>query len=604
MSIGNINLNLKDDSANFGIICSIDGPVIGIEGLKNQKIGDLVKIGNKRLVGEIIKIQGPITITQCFDYTDGLRIQEQVENTGFPLSMELAPGLLNSIFDGIQRPLDKLLVKFGSYITPGLEMLPLSREKNWHFIPLKKTGDKLKSGDIIGEVQETENTLHKIMVPLGSRGKLFSIAEEGNYNIEENIYTLENDNKKIPYAMLQRWPIRLPRSYRSRIYPDVPLITGMRVIDLLFPLVKGGTAAIPGGFGTGKTVIQHNLAKWCDADIIVYVGCGERGNEMADILEQFPELLDPRTGKPLMERTILIGNTSNMPVSAREASIFSGLTMAEYYRDMGYHVALLADSTSRWAEALRELSGRLEEMPAEGGYPAYLSTRLANFYERAGYVVPQGSPKRTGSITTVGAISPPSGDFSEPVTKATKRFIRVFWALDANLAYSRHYPAILWSDSYSLYSDYVEGWWNHIDEFWKETRIKVSDILLQNDQLKNIIQLVGRENLPREQQLVAHIAEMIKRAFLIQNAFDENDRFSSPEKTIRLIKIILQFYDKSLHAINNDVPLFEIMDLPVIVEINESRLTIANNEMEKFDLIGDKIDEDFNNLLQRHLSYY
>ncbi|MHA1730072.1 MAG: V-type ATP synthase subunit A [Promethearchaeota archaeon] len=589
----------KSNKENAGKIVTIDGPVIGIEGFIGHKIGDLVKIGHKMMTGEIIKILGKKTITQCFDYTDGLRINEPAENTGFPLSMELAPGLLNTIFDGIQRPLDEFIKKSGDFIQPGLEIPALSRTKKWHFEPIIKVGESVGSGDIIGSVKENEIFSHKIMVPFGTIGKITFICEEGTYDIEHKLYSIQTENKIKNFNMLQKWPIRNPRPYQSRIYPDSPLITGMRVIDLLFPVVKGGAVAIPGGFGTGKTVIQHNLAKWSDADIIVYIGCGERGNEMADVLEQFPNLVDPRTNRPIMERTVLIGNTSNMPVSAREASIFSGLTIAEYFRDMGLHVALLADSTSRWAEALRELSGRLEEMPAEGGYPAYLATRLANFYERAGYVITHGLPPRKGSITIVGAISPPSGDFSEPITKSTKRFIRAFWALDAKLAYSRHYPAILWTDSYSLYGDgdYLIKWWNKIEKGWGDARSRVSEILSQSDQLQNVVQLIGKENIPRNQQLILLISDLIKQTYLIQSAFDEIDRYCSPKKSLKLIKNILLFYDRSIDAINHNIPLFEIRNLSILNKISSARMSIKNSEVDKIDEMREEIIDQFNELI-------
>ncbi|MCP4761680.1 MAG: V-type ATP synthase subunit A [archaeon] len=583
---------MKEESKkSIGKIISIDGPVVGIAGLIGPKVGDIVKIGNKRLVGEVIKLIGKKAIAQCYDYTEGLKIYEPVENTNFPLSMELGPGLLNTIFDGIQRPLEKI----DSFIKSGLEILPLSREKKWNFKPLKKIGDQVSQGDIIGEVQETKTLIHKIMVPFGLKGKISSI-EEGGFTLEDEIYTIIDDNKKNSLTMLQKWSIRNSRPYRTHIYPDSPLVTGMRVVDLLYPVARGGSVAIPGGFGTGKTVTQHNLAKFADADIIVYIGCGERGNELADVLNQFPKLTDPRTKRPIMERTILIGNTSNMPVSAREASIFSGLTMAEYYRDMGYHVALLADSTSRWAEALREISGRLEEMPTEGGYPAYLATRLANFYERAGYIVPYGLPDRSGSITLVGAVSPPSGDFSEPVTKTTKRFIRAFWALDAKLAYSRHYPSISWVNSYSLYDEFLEKWWQNIGTGWKESRNKTSEILSQSDELQNIVQLMGKENLPNDQQLILFVAELIKNSFLIQNAFDEVDRYCSPEKTLKLIKIILLLYENGQKMLRYKIPLFKITSLPIIEEINRAKSSVPNDKVLKLDEIEKELMNQFKEL--------
>ncbi|MHA1820415.1 MAG: V-type ATP synthase subunit A [Promethearchaeota archaeon] len=589
------------EQENIGKIISIDGPVIGCVGLRGQKIGDLVKIGHKKLIGEIIKIIGDITITQCYDNTDGLEIEEPVVNTGYPLSMELAPGLLNTIFDGIQRPLSSLVEIMGGFIETGAEVDALDRKKKWLFKPLVKAGIKVSGGDIIGEVQETRAISHKIMVPLNVSGELAYIADEGKYTITEGIFEIKKEGIKKSYPMLQRWPIRQARPYKKRIYPTEPLVTGMRVIDLLYPIAKGGAVAVPGGFGTGKTVIQHNLAKWADADIVVYVGCGERGNEMADILEEFPTLEDPKTGLPLMERTVLIGNTSNMPVSAREASIFSGLTIAEYFRDMGYHVALMADSTSRWAEALRELSGRLEEMPAEGGYPAYLATKLSGFYERGGYVNSYGAPDRFGSISLIGAVSPPSGDFSEPVTKTTKRFVRGFWALDARLAYARHYPAISWVDSYSQYGEYLKDWWDeHVEPGWASARIKVGDILTKSDQLQNIVQLVGKENLPLDQQLMLYISDLIKQTYLIQNAFDEVDRYSAPAKSLKLIKLILLLYEKGLDLIKFAVPIYKIQDMEVINDIIRARFEIKNDEIEKLDELKEKLLEEYEEILKEY----
>ncbi len=588
--------------ADHGKVISIDGPVIGITGLKNQKIGDLVKIGHSGLIGEIIKIIDKKTIATCYENTEGLHIEEPVINTKEPLSMELGPGLLNNIYDGIQRTLPELREKYGDFIDIEQEAPALDRKKQWLFEPKLKEGSKVASGDIIGVVQETNTIEHRIMVPIGVHGTLTSIARASKYSIQDEIYSIKNNKEENKFGLSQKWSIRAIRPYRERIYPDRPLITGMRVIDVLFPVAKGGVVAVPGGFGTGKTVIQHNLAKWADADIIVYVGCGERGNEMADVLEQFPNLIDPHTNRPVMERTLLIGNTSNMPVSAREASIFSGLTMAEYYRDMGYDVALLADSTSRWAEALRELSGRLEEMPAEGGYPAYLATRLASFYERAGLVTPLGSPNRVGSITLVGAVSPPSGDFSEPVTKTTRRFVKAFWALDAKLAYSRHYPSISWTDSYSLYSDNLRPWWKKLGRGWGNGRKEMSEILARSDELQNIVQLVGKENLPVGQQLLLFIADMIKSVYLIQNAFDPIDRYSSPEKSLKLINLILNFYHQSTDIVNNGIPLFEVENLPIVTKISRARLTIKNEDIKQFDALEEELEKQTTSLMERYES--
>ena len=586
--------------SDHGIVVSIDGPVIGIKGLKYQKIGDLVHIGNSKLLGEIIKIVSKRSIATCYEYTEGLRIGEPVLNTREPLSMELGPGLLNNIYDGIQRTLPKLREKYGDFIEIEQEAPALDRKKQWLFEPRAKEGDTVKTGDIIGIVQETNTIEHRIMVPIGVQGKLTKISRSSKFTVEDEVYRIKNGKTELKLGLMQKWSIRDVRPYRKRIYPTKPLITGMRVIDVLFPVAKGGVVACPGGFGTGKTVIQHNLAKWANANIIVYVGCGERGNEMADVLEQFPNLIDPHTNLPVMERTVLIGNTSNMPVSAREASIFSGLTMAEYYRDMGYDVALLADSTTRWAEALRELSGRLEEMPAEGGYPAYLSTRLASFYERAGLVTPLGTPDRVGSITLVGAVSPPSGDFSEPVTKTTRRFVKAFWALDAKLAYSRHYPSISWTDSYSLYAEHLEEWWNTLGKGWGRGRSEISEILARSDELQNIVQLVGKENLPAEQQLTLYVADMIKRVYLIQNAFDPVDRYSSPEKSLKLINLILDFYSRSKEIVNQGIPLFEVENLPIVTKISRARLSIKNEDIEQFDVLSKELEEETAAIVERY----
>jgi len=583
-----------------GTIVSIDGPVIGIKGLKHQQIGDLVKIGDSELIGEIIKILENKTITTCFEYTEGLHIGEPVLNTKEPLSMELGPGLLNNIYDGIQRALPTLREKYGDFIQIRQEAAALDRKKQWLFEPLAKIGSKVSAGDIIGVVQETNTIKHQIMVPNGVHGQLIDIANTSKYTIIDDVYTIKTGRTEIKFTMMQKWPIREIRPYRQRFFPNKPLITGMRVIDVLFPVAKGGVVAVPGGFGTGKTVIQHNLAKWVDANIIVYVGCGERGNEMAEVLEQFPSLIDPHTNLPLMERTVLIGNTSDMPVSAREASIFSGLTIAEYYRDMGYHVALLADSTTRWAEALRELSGRLEEIPAEGGYPAYLSTRLASFYERAGLVYPLGSPDREGSITLVGAVSPPSGDFSEPVTKTTRRFVKAFWALDAKLAYSRHYPSISWTDSYSLYSEDLETWWNSLGTGWAKSRTEIAEILAKSDELQNIVQLVGKENIPVDQQLTLFVADLVKNVFLIQNAYDPIDRYSSPEKSLKLINLILDYYIRSMDIVKRGIPLFEVENLPIVTNISRARLTIKNEDVRKFDDLKKDLESQCTSLIEHY----
>lgn len=579
-------MNSKEE--NKGIIVSIDGPVIVIENLDEPKIGDMVKIGHKRLLGEIIKINGKKSIAQCYDNTEGLKNRELVENTKMPLSMELGPGLLNNIYDGLQRPLNE----FGNFLESGIEKEALSKVKKWTFIPTKKVGDVVSFGDIIGEVKETNLITHKIMVPFGVEGIINEI-KEGDFTVNDKIYEIKINGTIQKFNMVQKWSIRQPRPFIKHYYPEVPLITGLRVIDLLFPVAKGGAVAVPGGFGTGKTVIQQNIAKFADADIIIYIGCGERGNEMVDVLEQFPKLLDPNTNRPIMERTVLIANTSNMPVSAREASIFSGLTIAEYYRDMGYNICILADSTSRWAESLREISGRLEEMPTEGGFPAYLASKLASFYERSGVIRPFGNPIRSGSITLIGAVSPPSGDFSEPVTKTTKRFTRTFWALDAKLAYSRHYPSINWRDSYSLYHEIVYRWWDkNIEPGWNNARIMASEILAKNDELQNIIQLIGQENLPNEQQLIIFTASLIKQAFLIQSAYDPIDRYTSPQKLLKLIKLILNFHEKSRKIINL-APISRIREIKALNDIVRAKTMIPNNNLSLIDDLENKMNLEF-----------
>jgi len=584
------------DTKDLGRIIGIDGPIIKVKGLKNPKIGDLIKIGEDHRIGEIVKIYGNIAISQCYDYTEGLKVDDIVENTNMPLSLELGPGLLNKLFDGIQRPLEEI----GDFIELGKELFPLSRKKKWNFIPLKRKKDYIKEGDIIGEVEETKIIKHKIMVPIGYEGEIVSI-EEGSFTILDNICTLKDKNNNLKsFQLLQKWPIRFARPIKEYIAITEPLITGQRVIDLLFPVAKGGTVAIPGGFGTGKTVLQHNLSKYCNANIVIYIGCGERGNELTDILNQFPKLMDPYSHEPLMERTVIIGNTSNMPVSAREASIFSGLTIAEYYRDMGFDVCLLADSTSRWAEALRELSARLEELPAEGGFPAYFSSKLSSFYERAGVIKPIGAPERIGSLTIIGAVSPPSGDFSEPVTKTTKRFVHAFWGLDPKLAYSRHYPAINWTNSYSMYDEYVFGWWEkNISNKWREYRKECIKILYISDELQNIVQLVGLESLPINQKLLINIANLIKNSFLIQSAFDDIDAFSSPLKTIKIIEIILNLYKRAEKLIDK-IPIFKIMQLDVIENIERAKSTIKNEELDKFNELINKMEMQFNELEQQY----
>lgn len=562
-----ISSNQKDREE--GKIISINGPIVKISGFHHHAIGHMVEVGKDLgILGEIIKISENIAIAQCYEDTGGLCLNDLAYNYQYPISMELGPGILNRIYDGIQRPLDKLAEKSSHFISRGLKVPSLNRDVKWDVKFTRKVGDEVTGGDIIGEVMEGLIS-HKIMVPIGVTGKIESLSTQNKLSIIDPAYRIMDSasKKSLEFPLVQRWPIRVPRPFQQRKHSNTPLITGLRVIDLLFPIARGGTAAVPGGFGTGKTVVQQSLAKFADADIIVYIGCGERGNEMAELLEQFPALQDSQFHRPLMERTIMIGNTSNMPVSAREASIYSGITMAEYWRDQGKNVLLLADSTSRWAEALRELSARLEELPTEGGYPAYLSSRLGNFYERAGYVGCLGSPSREGSITLVGAVSPPGGDFSEPVTKFTKRFIKTFWALDARLAYARHYPSINWNDSYSLYTNLEDYWDANVEDGWFETRHEVNFILAKAGELENMTQLVGTENLPPDQQLILFVADLLKNAFLIQNSYDEIDRYSSALKTLKIAKIIIKFYNKAMFLVKKGISIFRIKEMDCVFDI-------------------------------------
>jgi V/A-type H+-transporting ATPase subunit A len=558
-----------------GRIKKINGPIIFIEGLGECGLYDVVEVGEKRLIGEIIRLEGDLGTVQIYEDNTGMKTGEKAVSFRRPLSINLGPGLLGEIFDGIQRPLVHIKEQQGAYIKPGVKVPPLSEEKKWEFTPLLKNGDEVWPGQAVGKVKETDLVVHKIMLSPDSKGgRIKWIAKAGEYSISEEVCHLDTEEKVF---LSHYWPARQPRPYRGKLDLKEPLITGQRVIDIFFPISRGGTAAIPGGFGTGKTMTQHSLAKWCDADIIVYVGCGERGNEMTDVLTGFPRLKDPRTGKPLMERTILIANTSNMPVAAREVSIYTGVTMAEYYRDMGYDVALMADSTSRWAEALRELSGRLEEMPADEGFPAYLPTKLAEFYERGGRVETMQGDR--GSVSIIGAVSPPGGDFSEPVTQHTRRFIRCFWSLDRDLANARHYPAISWTDSYSEYAEEIEGWWQNVNTNWKSVRQDALELLKREQRLAQIVKLVGPDALPDNQRIVLFAAEMIKNGFLQQNAFDEIDMFSVPEKQIRILSLIITFYRKSQEAIKMGAPLLKLRDLECVERIIRLKTTIPNEDL-------------------------
>ncbi len=583
--------------ASKGNVIRVSGPVVKAKGLANAVMHEMVEVGNNGLIGEIIRLEGEYATIEVYQNTSGLKLDEPVVGTGSPLSVELGPGLVGNTFDGIQRPLETIRELTGPFIKQTRGVNAISRTKKWTFNPTAKVGTKLVGGDILGEVQETDLVEHRIMVPIGVSGKLVKLAPKGDYTVVDVIATLESEGKKIEVPMLQRWPVRMPRPHTRRLFATEPLITGQRVIDTFFPIAKGGSASIPGPFGAGKTVTQQQLAKWSDANIVIYVGCGERGNEMVDVLDSFPKLLDPTTGHPLMERTILVANTSNMPVSAREASIYTGITLAEYYRDMGYAVALMADSTSRWAEALREVSGRLEEMPAEEGFPSYLPSRLAGFYERTGVVETLGSGNRVGSICAIGAVSPPGGDFSEPVTQHTKRFTRVFWALDAELADARHYPSINWMASYSGYIADLSGWWHkNVDEKWDSYREEAMRILQAEDELKNIVKLVGPEALPDKQRLILETARILRIAFLQQNALDTIDTYCSPQKQFKMLKIIVDFHHLADGVISKGAPIFKVTELPVTEDIMRMKSGIPNDQLEKIDNVERKMQDDIANL--------
>lgn len=545
-------------------IIKIAGPVVVAKGMKGSQMYEVVKVGKEKLIGEIIELDGDKATIQVYEETTGIAPGEEVSGTGMPLSVELGPGILKMIYDGIQRPLEIVKSKTGIYISRGIDIPPLDRNKKWHFVPLAKKDSKVTGGDILGEVQETGVIKQKIMVPPNIEGEIVKLVGEGNYTIEEVIAVLKAKEGEKELSMLQKWPVRKGRPYKEKLDPSLPLVTGQRVVDTFFPVAKGGTAAIPGPFGAGKTVLGHQLAKWSDAQVFVYIGCGERGNEMTEVLEEFPEIEDPTTGKPLMERTVLIANTSNMPVAARDASVYTGITLAEYYRDMGYSVALMADSTSRWAEAMREISGRLEEMPGEEGYPAYLASKLADFYERAGRVITLGSEERHSSLTVIGAVSPPGGDFSEPVTQNTLRITKVFWALDASLADRRHFPSINWLRSYSLYLDSVESWWSkEIGKEWRNLRAKAMALLQKEAELQEIVQLVGPDALPEKERVVLEGARVIREDFLQQSAFHEVDTYCSAKKQFKMLSTMLTFYDSALDAVNKGISAKEIAELEI-----------------------------------------
>ena len=546
-----------------GKISKIAGPLVVATGMREANMFDVVRVSDSKLIGEIIEMHGDRASIQVYEETSGLGTGEPVESTGEPLSVELGPGLIEGIFDGIQRPLEKIRELVGNSLVRGVEVPALDREKKWHFVPKVKAGDKVVGGDILGTMQETEIVEHRIMVKPGVVGTVKSIAE-GDYTVTEQIGSIETANgEELPVTLMQKWPVRRGRPFEKKLAPNVPLVTGQRVVDTLFPIAKGGVAAIPGPFGSGKTVTQHQLAKWAEADIVVYIGCGERGNEMTDVLNEFPELIDPHTGKSLMERTVLIANTSDMPVAAREASIYTGITIAEYFRDMGYSVALMADSTSRWAEALREMSGRLEEMPGEEGYPAYLGSRLAQFYERAGRVISLGSDGREGALSVIGAVSPPGGDISEPVSQATLRIVKVFWGLDSALAYKRHFPAINWLTSYSLYADSLGSWFNeNVSDEWTTLRARLMALLSDEASLDEIVKLVGMDALSPTDRLKMETARSIREDFLHQLAFHEVDTYSSLRKQYLMMKLVLRFYDGSLDALKKGADIEKLVSIP------------------------------------------
>lgn len=584
----------------IGNIYSINGPVIKIKGSRDFQMLEMVYVGHKKLIGEVISVDDEFTVIQVYETTTGLKTGEPVYGLQKPMSVTLGPGIIGSIYDGIERPLNIIMDKTGSFIDRGVSVDSLDTEKEWDVNVTAKVGDEVFGGYVIASVKETEQIENKIMIPNGISGKITEIVPSGKYNLKTVIAKVsDNDGILYDIKMYQEWPIRVPRPYKSRATAKRPLTTGQRVIDTLFPIVKGGTATIPGGFGTGKTMTQHQLAKWCDADIIVYIGCGERGNEMTQVLEEFSSLVDPRTGTSLMSRTVLIANTSNMPVAAREASIYTGITIAEYYRDMGYHVAIMADSTSRWAEALREISGRLEEMPAEEGFPAYLSSRLAGFYERSGYVYNANGTE--GSVTIIGAVSPQGGDFSEPVTQNTKRFVRVFWALDRQLAYARHYPAINWLTSYSEYIDELSEWYGkNVDEKFIAYRGRIAKILQDENELMEIVKLIGSDVLPDSQRLVLEIAKIIRTGFLQQNAYHPSDTYVPLEKQFLMMKTILHYEDRCREIISKSLPMSVISKSKMSDKIVNMKYNIGNGEIDKFDMLNKEIDEKCDSILNEN----
>jgi len=581
-----------------GKIIRVSGPLVVAEGMENANVYDVVRVSDSKLIGEIIEMRGDKASIQVYEETVGIGPGEPVYTTGEPLSVELGPGLLEAMFDGIQRPLKEYQNIAGDFLTKGVEVAPLNRTKKWEFEPVLKVGEKVQEGDILGAVQETSVVSHKIMVPFGIKGTLKSI-KAGNFTVTETVAVIETEKGDVEVQMMQKWPVRRGRKYSKKLNPEAPLITGQRVIDTFFPVTKGGTACVPGPFGSGKTVVQHQMAKWADAEIIVYVGCGERGNEMTDVLMEFPEIVDPKTGESLMKRTVLIANTSNMPVAAREASIYTGITIAEYFRDMGYSVAIMADSTSRWAEALREMSGRLEEMPGDEGYPAYLGSRAAEFYERAGHVVCLGKDGREGALTVIGAVSPPGGDISEPVSQATLRIVKVFWGLDANLAYRRHFPAINWLNSYTLYQTKVDGWMDkNVGPEFSKNRSKAMSLLQEESSLQEIVRLVGKDTLSEKDQLKLEVAKSIREDYLQQNAFMESDTYTSLEKQDKMLALVLKFYDEGIRGLDNGAYLNEISELAVRERIARAKY-LPESELNKIDEISKELTEQIDNLINK-----
>ena len=575
-----------------GTIKKVAGPLVIAEGMRDANMFDVVRVSSQRLIGEIIEIHGDEASIQVYEETSGLGPGEPVESMGVPMSVELGPGLITSIYDGIQRPLDDIMKISGNNLKRGVEVASLKRDKKWEFVPVAKAGDEVEAGDVLGTVQETIVVQQKIMVPYGVKGTVKEI-KAGAFTVEEVVAVIATEKGDKELTMMQRWPVRKGRPYQKKLPPVKPLVTGQRVIDTFFPIAKGGVAAVPGPFGSGKTVIQHQLAKWAEADIVVYIGCGERGNEMTDVLNEFPELKDPKTGQSLMERTVLIANTSDMPVAAREASIYTGITIAEYFRDMGYSVALMADSTSRWAEALREMSGRLEEMPGEEGYPAYLGSRLAQFYERAGHVVSLGKEGREGALSVIGAVSPPGGDISEPVSQATLRIVKVFWGLDSALAYKRHFPAINWLTSYSLYVDNMANWFNdEVAADWMEDRQKMMTILQEEAELNEIVQMVGMDALSPTDRLKMEAARSIREDFLHQNSFHEIDTYTPLRKQYLMMKLVLAFYEKSVDALNKGADMNTLIAMPVREKIGRYKYTTDADIESEYKNVEEELDKE------------